>query len=86
MQAKPNVTNNRDFMKNLIEKLEWWFDYYLVFLLYNPNKIERYYQFMEEKWEVPGERIPNHLKDVATHEMDENIEHELEAETILFYI
>ncbi len=55
-------------MKNLIEKLEWWFDYYLVFFLYNPNKIDRYHQYMEEKWEVQSGRLPVPINDDVSRE------------------
>ena len=40
----------RNRMKNWIEKLEWLSDYYLVYFLYNPNKIDRYNQYMKDKW------------------------------------
>ena len=38
-------------MKALIEKLEWIIDYYLVYLMYNPNKFDRYQKYMEDKWD-----------------------------------
>ncbi len=31
-------------------KVEWNIDYYLIYFTYNPNKIERYNQFMAKKW------------------------------------
>ena len=37
-------------MKRVMEKLEWVTDYYFVYFLYNPNKMERYHQYMEDKW------------------------------------
>ncbi|MEI7527112.1 MAG: hypothetical protein WCJ95_22370 [Mariniphaga sp.] len=49
-------------MKNLTEKLEWIFDYYVVYFLYNPHKIERYYRYMNEKWNILPGFLPNHLK------------------------
>ena len=39
-------------MKRMIKKLEWVCDYYLVYLLYNPNKIYRYQKYMEDKWNL----------------------------------
>ncbi len=39
-------------MKKLIEKLEWFNDYYLVYFLYNPNKMDRYYKYMEDRWQM----------------------------------
>ena len=38
-------------MKKLIKKIEWKFDYYVVFLLYNERKTDRYLQYMKDKWE-----------------------------------
>ncbi len=38
-------------MKKITDKLEWIFDYYIAYFLYNPNKIDRYNQFLIEKWE-----------------------------------
>lgn len=34
----------------MLKKLEWWFDYYLAYFLYNGNKREKYKQYMEKKW------------------------------------
>ena len=49
-------------MKNLTEKLEWIFDYYVVYFLYNPHKIERYYRYMNEKWNNLPEHSQHHLR------------------------
>jgi len=38
-------------MKTIADKLEWIFDYYIAYFLYNPNKIDQYNQFLIEKWE-----------------------------------
>lgn len=38
-------------MKKFIEELEWIFDYYIAYFLYNPNKIDRYNLFLQDKWE-----------------------------------
>ena len=46
-------------MKKLIEKLEWFSDYYLIYFLYNPNKIDRYNQYMKDRWIIGGERTDN---------------------------
>jgi hypothetical protein len=37
-------------MNKIIEKIEWIFDYHIAYFLYNPNKIDRYYQYLNERW------------------------------------
>jgi len=37
-------------MKKLFKKLDWWFDYYIVWMLYNGNKIHHYNEYMKNKW------------------------------------
>lgn len=32
------------------KKLEWYFDYYIAYFLYNGNKQDRYVQYMQKKW------------------------------------
>ena len=49
-------------MKNTSEKLKWIFDYYVVYFLYNPQKIGRYYLYMHEKWNIDQGSLPHHLK------------------------
>ena len=44
-------------MKKMIEKLQWLTDYYLVYFLYNPHKIDRYNQYMRDKWGFGEERL-----------------------------
>lgn len=34
----------------MFRKLEWFFDYYIVYFLYNGNKREKYIKYMESKW------------------------------------
>jgi|GEM_PF-3241856 len=70
-------------MKNLIEKLEWWFDYNVIFLLYNPNKIDRYYRFMEEKWEIKGSRFPFQIPEVLSQEINIKSDSEVEIDNIV---
>ena len=43
-------------MKKIWEELEWIFDYYIAFFLYNPNKIHRYNQFLQDKWDFLPEK------------------------------
>lgn len=37
-------------MKKFFKKLEFWFDLYFVYFLYNSKKIDKYYEYMEKKW------------------------------------
>lgn len=39
-------------MKKFLTKLEWIFDYYFAYLLFNGNKLNRYYDYMCKKY--PG--------------------------------
>jgi len=39
-------------MKQLLRKIELWIDIYLVYFLYNGNKIHRYYEYLEKKWNI----------------------------------
>lgn len=41
---KPHV------MKKLLTELEWIFDFYFAFMLYNGMKFHRYNRYMLEKW------------------------------------
>lgn len=37
-------------MKKLFKKLEWWFDFYVVYFLYNDRDLKQYKWFMEKKY------------------------------------
>jgi len=37
-------------MNKIIKKLDWWFDYYIAYFLYNGGKQDRYIEYMEKKW------------------------------------
>ena len=37
-------------MKKFLKNIEWWFDYYIAWLMYNGNKRDRYIEYMEQKW------------------------------------
>ena len=43
-------------MKTIADKLEWIFDYYIVYFLYNPNKIDRYNKYLIDKWDFEAEK------------------------------
>lgn len=34
----------------VIKKVEWTFDYYFVWMMYNGNKTHRYIEYMEKKY------------------------------------
>ena len=36
--------------KKFFKKLEFWFDLYFVYFLYNGNKTHKYYEYMNKKW------------------------------------
>ena len=35
-----------------MKMLEWIFDYYIVYFLYNPHKIDRYHDYLRDKLEL----------------------------------
>jgi len=37
-------------MKKILKKIEWIIDYYFIIWLYSPKKLERYVEYMENKW------------------------------------
>jgi len=39
-------------MKQLLRKIELWIDIHLVYFLYNGNKAQRYYEYLEKKWNL----------------------------------
>jgi hypothetical protein len=43
-------------MKKILRKLEWWFDYYIAWMLYNANKQHKYIEYMEQKWGKKDEK------------------------------
>ena len=43
-------------MKKLLRKLDWIWDYYFVYFLYNGNKTHRYIEYMEKKWGKQNEQ------------------------------
>ena len=40
----------------MLRKLDWWFDYYFVWMLYNGMKQHHYVEYMRKKW-------PDKIKD-----------------------
>lgn len=43
-------------MKKFLKKLDWWFDYYIAWMLYNGNQTHRYIEYMENKWGSKNEK------------------------------
>lgn len=42
-------------MRNkILKKLDWIWDYYFVYFLYDGNKIHRYYEYINKKWNNNG--------------------------------
>ncbi len=37
-------------LKNEFRRLDWIHDYYFVYFLYKPEKIQKYYDYMNSKW------------------------------------
>ena len=37
-------------IKKIIRKIEWFFDIYFVWMLYNPSKYDRYIEYITKKW------------------------------------
>jgi hypothetical protein len=40
----------KKLISKILNKLDWWFDYYFVWMLYNGNKTHLYIEYMEKKW------------------------------------
>ena len=51
-------------MKKIAEKLEWIFDYYIAYFLYNPNKIDRYHNYLNDKWDFGTEKYQMPEKEI----------------------
>ena len=37
-------------VKKIIKKIEWFFDIYFIWMLYNPRNYDRYVEYIEKKW------------------------------------
>lgn len=44
------MTKMKTTINKVFKKLDWWFDYYFAWMLYNGNKTHRYIEYMENKW------------------------------------
>ena len=43
-------------LKTHLKNLEFYLDYHFTIFLYNPNKVDRYHDYMTKKW---GDRYTN---------------------------
>jgi hypothetical protein len=43
-------TRKRKRMKDFLRKIEWIWDFYFVYFLFNPMKVHRYHDYMWQKW------------------------------------
>jgi 2-polyprenyl-3-methyl-5-hydroxy-6-metoxy-1,4-benzoquinol methylase len=48
-------------MKKFLTKLDWYFDYYIVWILYNGNNSDKYVDYMIKKW-IFDETVSNIYK------------------------
>ena len=39
-------------MKQLLRKIDLWIDIHLVYFLYNGSKTQRYYDYLNKKWNI----------------------------------
>jgi hypothetical protein len=39
-------------LKQLLRKIELWFDIHVVYFLYNDKKLHRYYEYLNKKWDI----------------------------------
>lgn len=47
---KMNLKMMKMMINKILDKLEWWFDYYFAWMLFNGNKQDRYIEYMENKY------------------------------------
>lgn len=46
-------------MKKIINNISWILDYYFLYFIYNGNKLNKYDEFMSQKW---GNKYLNKIK------------------------
>ena len=44
------MKNQTKMINKIFKKLDWWFDYYIVYFLYNGNKRHKYDDYIRNKW------------------------------------
>ncbi len=46
-------------ISKILKKIDWIWDYYFVYFMYNANKLSRYNRYMKNKW---GEKFIENKK------------------------
>ena len=41
-------------IRKILKKIDWIWDYYFVYFMYNERKLDRYYNYMKNKWDNYG--------------------------------
>ncbi len=44
------LNNILEKIKKIIKKIEWFFDIYFIWMLYNPRNYDRYIEYISKKW------------------------------------
>lgn len=44
------LKNILERIKKIIKKIEWFFDIYFIWMLYNPRNYDRYVEYITKKW------------------------------------
>lgn len=56
-------------MKRALNRIGWWFDYYIAYFLYHPTKRKRYHRYMFHKYgKLYDQRCPNCHKEKSPYE------------------
>jgi len=37
-------------IRKILKKIDWTWDYYFVYFMYNERKLDRYHNYMKQKW------------------------------------
>jgi hypothetical protein len=44
------LNNILEKIKKVFKKIEWFFDIYFIWMLYNPRNYDRYIEYIGKKW------------------------------------
>ena len=50
VESQHYTLTKMETLKRVAKKIEFWFDIYFVYFLYNDRKLGRYYAYMRKKW------------------------------------
>lgn len=50
MIQQPYTLTKMETLKKVTKKIEFWWDIYFVYFLYNDKKLDRYYAYIRKKW------------------------------------